>query len=269
MTEKLKTVLKEKCREMDIPIFGVASAESWEKPPFRPWIPKDFYPRSVFPEAKSVIVIGLPVHLPVIETTPSVWYRELYGTLNRLLDQYTYRIAEYLNKCGYPSVSVPRDGYTGIDVLLEKPVAFFSHRHAAFLAGLGNFGVNNMLLTPEYGPRVRFGSVFTAACLPPDPLMEEELCCHCMACVRMCPVSALNGGGNYPESLTDKKACAENSARLEKRRLAPCGICIKVCPQGKDRTYYDRKNIVIYDDNNEIRPELKKAWEHVRSYGTK
>ena len=62
----------------------------------------------------------------------------------------------------HPS-SFPGDGYFGIKALLKNPVAFFSHRHAAFLAGLGNFGVNNMLLTPEYGPRVRFGSVFTSA----------------------------------------------------------------------------------------------------------
>lgn len=268
MTEdELKQALLERCAAMEIPLVGVADVGRWEEPPFRPWVPEAFRPRSIYPEAKSVVVIGLPVHLPVIETTPSIWYRELYRTLNTLLDQYTYRIAEYLNECGYPSVSVPRDGYTGIDVLLEKPVAFFSHRHAAFLAGLGNFGVNNMLLTPEYGPRVRFGSVLTAAPLPPDPLLEEDLCTRCMACVRMCPASALDERG-YPEGLTDKKACAENSARLEKRRLAPCGICVRVCPIGRDRTLYDRKKIGIYRDPS-LRPDLKKAWEHVRSYGTK
>ena len=269
MAGELKQALKDKCSGMDIPLFGVADVGRWENPPFKPWMPEAFYPRSIFPEAKSVVVIGLPVHLPVIETAPSIWYRELYRTLNSLLDQYTWRIAEYLNERGYPSVFVPRDGYTGIDVLLEKPIAFFSHRHAAFFAGLGNFGMNNMLLTPEYGPRVRFGSVLTTAELPPDPMMEEELCTRCMACVRMCPASALRDKGQYPESLTDKKACAENSAGLEKRRLAPCGICVKVCPAGRDRTFYDRKNIGIYDEDRNLRPDLKRAWEHVRSYGTR
>lgn len=268
MTEELKKALKDKCRAMDIPLFGVAGVGRWENPPFEPWMPEQFYPQSIFPEAKSVVVIGLPVHLPVIESAPSIWYRELYRTVNSLLDQYTYRIAGYLNECGYPSVFVPRDGYTGIDVLLEKPVAFFSHRHAAFLAGLGNFGLNNMLLTPQYGPRVRFGSVLTAADLPSDPLMKDELCNRCMACVRMCPASALKDEGDYPRSVTDKRACAENSAMLEKRHLAPCGICVKVCPIGEDRTFYDRKNIRIYDEKG-TRPDLTRAWEHVRSYGTR
>ncbi|WP_298667426.1 epoxyqueuosine reductase [uncultured Methanofollis sp.] len=267
MTDGLVQAIRERCRAMEIPLVGVADVRRWEDPPFRPWMPEAFYPQSIFPEARSVVVIGLPVSLPVIETAPSIWYRELYRTVNTLLDQYTYRIAAYLVERGYPSVFVPRDGYTGIDVLLEKPVAFFSHRHAAFLAGLGTFGVNNMLLTPGYGPRVRFGSVITAAELPPDPLMEGDLCTRCMACVRMCPASALGEGG-YPAALTDKKACAENSARLEKRHLAPCGICVKVCPVGRDRDLYGRKNIGIYSDPSR-RPDLERAWEHVRSYGTK
>jgi epoxyqueuosine reductase QueG len=49
-----------------------------------------------------------------------------------------------------------------------------------------------MLLTPEFGPRVRFGSIFTAAELPSDPLLDLDLCTRCMRCVRMCPAAALN-----------------------------------------------------------------------------
>jgi epoxyqueuosine reductase QueG len=55
-----------------------------------------------------------------------------------------------LNNEGFPSIWIPRDGYGSISILKEKPIAFFSHRHAAFLAGLGNFGINNMLLTEKY-----------------------------------------------------------------------------------------------------------------------
>ena len=121
-------------------MVGVASVERWETPPFEPWMPKEFYPQSIYPEAKSVVVIGLPISLPVLETSPSIWYQELYKTVNILLDQYTYRLSNYLSERGYPSVFVPRDGYTNIEALLKNPVAFFSHRHAAYLAGLGSFG---------------------------------------------------------------------------------------------------------------------------------
>lgn len=131
---------------------GRGQCGSVEGSPFQPWMPEEFYPQSIYPEARSVIVIGLPVSLPVLETSPSIYYRELYNTINSLLDQHTYRLAAFLTQLGHPSIFVPRDGYFGIRALLKNPVAFFSHRHAALLAGLGNFGVNNMLLTPEYGP---------------------------------------------------------------------------------------------------------------------
>ena len=110
MNEELKRALLHKCESMDIPIVGVANVECWNNPPFLPWMPEEFYPQSIFPEARSVIVIGLPISLPALETSPSIYYRELYTTVNSLLDQYTYRLANFLTDSGYPSVFVPRDG---------------------------------------------------------------------------------------------------------------------------------------------------------------
>ena len=121
---------------MEIPMVGVASVERWETPPFEPWMPEEFFPQSIYPEAKSVVVIGLPISLPVLETSPSIWYRELYRTVNILLDQYTYRLSNYLSEKGYPSVFVPRDGYASIEALLKNPVAFFSTGTQAILQGL-------------------------------------------------------------------------------------------------------------------------------------
>ncbi|WP_233083750.1 4Fe-4S binding protein [Methanococcoides orientis] len=265
--QQLKEVLLEKCREMEIPLVGVANVERWEKPLFHPWIPEEFHPQSIYPEARSAIVIGLPVTLPVLETSPSIYYRELYKTVNSLLDQYTYRLSNFLTEKGYSSIFVPRDGYGSIKVLLDNPVAFFSHRHAAVLAGLGNFGVNNTILTPEYGPRIRFGTIFTTAELEPDNIMEKQLCNHCMRCVRMCPSNAL-AEKNYPEGITDKKACASFSDELNKREISPCGICIKVCPIGEDRKTYGRENASMYKKKDEFK-KYHNAWEHVRSYGGK
>lgn len=263
--EELKHILRERCRGMEIPVVGIAGAARWETPLFVPWVPEAFRPRAIFPETCSVIVIGLPIHLPVLETSPSIWYREEYHTVNTLLDQYTYRLAAFLNRLGYPSVPVPRDGYGSIRVLLAHPVAFFSHRHAAFLAGLGNFGTNNMLLTPEFGPRVRFGTILSAANLPQDPIRETPLCTRCMRCVERCPTRALTGG-EYPGELTDKPACATHSAHLNERSISPCGICIKVCPVGEDRKHFGREDPSVYEPGK-TPPPLERAWKHVQSHG--
>jgi epoxyqueuosine reductase QueG len=245
---------------------GFASALSWDTPPFEPWVPLPFRPQAIWPEVKTVIVIGIPVSLPIVETAPSIWYHELYRTVNTLLDTSAFRIAGFLNDEGFSSVSLPRDGYGSIGILKENPVTFFSHRHAAFLAGLGTFGINNMLLTPHYGPRVRFTSIFTTAEIHADPIITEDLCTKCMRCVDVCPVKAIPGT-DYPDGVTDKITCATRSEALHKRYISPCGLCIKVCPVGEDRSLFHRKNMGIYDEGSNENLPFHAAWKHVRSYG--
>lgn len=256
MDAALREAVEAHCRRLEVPLVGFAPASRWDEPRFASLVPEPFRPTAVQPGTRTVIVIGLPVLLPVVESAPSIWYHEHYRTLNELLDQHAYRIAGALNAQGYASVPVPRDGYGSIRVLLERPIAFFSHRHAAYLAGLGTFGISNVLLTPGYGPRVRFASVLTAAELPPDPVIEEDLCTACMSCVEECPVDAI-GGGEYPGSLTGKEACAGRAAELLRRHISPCGRCIAVCPVGLDRRLWT-------DTDGEA---MRRAREHVRAYG--
>ena len=97
MDHQLKQRLLAKCRDMGIPLVGVADVRRWEELPFQPWMPREFFPQSIVPGSRSVVVIGLPVEF-VLETSPSIYYREMYNVLNSLLDQYTYSIAEFLIK---------------------------------------------------------------------------------------------------------------------------------------------------------------------------
>src|SRR3990170_4701477 len=179
--QTLKKELLKRCKTLGIPLVGFAPVDRWKNPPeelqnvLLPWIPEDFWPQSIYPEAKTVIVIGLPVSLPIVETAPSIYYYELYSTVNSMLDSKAYEIANFLNEKGFSSIYLPRDGYGNIKILIDKPFAFFSHKHAAYLAGLGSFGHNNVLLTPQYGPRVRFTSIFTSAQITPDQIRMKDL----------------------------------------------------------------------------------------------
>jgi epoxyqueuosine reductase QueG len=261
-------LVRNACTKLDIPLVGFAPADRWEDPQFSSLVPPSFRPKSIIPETQNVIVIGLPVHLPVLDTAPSIFYHELYKTVNSLLDGHAYRIAEALNTEGHASTAIPRDGYGSIGVIKEKPIAFFSHRHAAYLAGLGTFGVNNMVLTPEYGPRIRFTSIFTTAQLPPSQVMTESQCIHCMKCVDACPANALLPL-DYPEGITEKKSCATRAEQLFHRHISPCGLCIRVCPVGDDRKLYGREDTDIYDEKDDRFRSLHAAWTHVRSYGSR
>ncbi len=268
VTLQLSSRVVNKCKELDVPLVGFASADRWDDPLFDPWIPEQFRPRSIYPQTNTVIVIGIPVTLPALETSPSLWYHELYKTVNTLLDTAAYRISIMLNELGHNSIALPRDGYGSIHVLKENPVAFFSHRHAAFLAGLGNFGVNNMILTPEYGPRVRFTSIFSEAGISGGTIIQTPICTRCMRCVTICPVNALQKE-DYPDGLINKERCTARSEELSKRYISPCGFCIKVCPVGEDRKRFHRERPGIYDETNQEYAHYHKAWDHVRSYGGK
>ena len=276
--KSIKDELIDKVKEMGIPLVGFAPVERWPDPPkelpnkFKDWIPEEFWPQSIYPEAKTVIVIGLPIQLPIIETAPSIYYHELYNIVNTLLDSKGYEISNFLTEKGYPSIYLPRDGYGDIEVLLKNPVAFFSHKHAAYLAGMGSFGENNVILTKEYGPRVRFTSIFTTAVIEGDPIPGEDLCKHCKRCINQCPVNAIPEGielednsGDFFRPI-DKIACANRSKMLRKDFKSPCGICIKVCPVGMDRKVFNREDMSIYTDKKDSK--YRKAWNHVTKYGS-
>ncbi len=273
----IKEELIIKAREMGIPLIGFAPVERWSHPPkelpnkFKEWIPEEFWPQSIYPETKTVIVIGLPVQLPIVETAPSIYYHELYTIVNNLLDSKAYELSNYLTDKGCPSIYLPRDGYGNIDILLKNPVAFFSHKHAAYLAGMGSFGENNVLLTKDYGPRVRFTSIFTSAIIEGDPITGDKLCTHCKRCANQCPVNAISKSSESSNDSDDnyrpidKIACATRSKKLRKDYRSPCGICIKVCPVGMDRKIFNREDMSIYTEDS----KYKKAWEHVKKYGSR
>jgi epoxyqueuosine reductase QueG len=69
----------------------------------------------------------------------------------------------------------------------------FSHRHAATRAGLGEFGYNNLVLTPEFGSRQRFNSIITDAELVPDPLIDKPICRRdaCQLCQKACSMGVI------------------------------------------------------------------------------
>ncbi|MBP2636228.1 MAG: 4Fe-4S ferredoxin, iron-sulpur binding protein [Firmicutes bacterium] len=235
-------------------------------------MPEEFYPHRVWPLAKTVIVLGVPVWLPIVEAAPAQLGREQYTITNELLDEAAYRLAAYLNRNGHAAINICRDGYGDSDVLMETPVAVFSHVWAAHYAGLGKVGWNHTLLTPQFGPRLRLVSILTALELPGDPMLEKDLCTHCMLCQKICPANALAGERTDLYADMDKRACTGNGKRLRKAYRNPCGFCIKVCPVGKDRQLFQSTNVQKYFKEQEVlaqnpdAPEYR-SWQHLRKYG--
>lgn len=259
------------CKQQGADLVGFAPVERWDE---EGTVPPEFRPRALFPPTQTVIVIGIGMPLPIVETTPSILHKELYDTSNIELDQIAFRLVRFLNRQGYPSYYFTRDGYGSLKILKKRMYAAFGHTKAAQYAGLGTIGLSNNLLTPEFGPRVRFISVFTSAKLEPSPMITKELCIKCLACAKCCPKRALKPRKDQIIADLDKIACTEMARELTRRRCYPCGICTKVCPIGADRKLYKEKGVMkkylaeekaLADDPDD---PVYHSWTHVRKYGS-
>lgn len=269
----LKQEVIEYATEHGADIIGFAGADRWLE--FNE-IPPDFWPGALWDKTRTVIVIGMQMPLPIVDTTPSNIHLEAYETSNRELDGLAYNLTRYLNKKGHASICLPRDGYRSLKKILEIPYAPFSHTFAAKYAGLGTVSRSHNLLTPEFGPRVRLVSVFTDAVIEPDPVLTKDLCIHCRLCAKCCPSGALkevSTASNYYYDL-DVAACVETHQILTKKRAYPCGACTKVCPVGKDRQLYQEKNMTkkYLDELEALGKDINdpeyKTWNHFRKLGS-
>ena len=193
---------------------------------------------SRFPRALSIgislhdsIVDQLPRHkeIPVART-----YDYLYDTVNRSLDRIAFRLSVLLNKQEYKTLLIPAS-----DTLdKEKSLGLFSHKLAAHLAGLGWIGPSCLLITPEFGPRVRWATVLTDAPLKPGKPIANG-CNDCRQCVDACPPKAFTGRPFDPDEPRDMRfktrRCIDYRAQLEKKVTGArvCGMCVYICPVGR------------------------------------
>lgn len=216
-------------------LIRIADVDRWETHPITA---SEFWPKRIWPWCTRAIVMVLPLPIPIIETTPSAIYAELYNTTNRLLDNMAYQLSIWLNRKGYHSIFFPRDCYGDVSVLLKDPTASFSHVLAGYYAGLGTIGYSHNLITKEYGPRVRLVSVLTDAPVDADPMLEQELCNQCRLCERKCPNQCFTFVPGQMEAEMNRIRCTEYHVQLKAEFRFPCGICATVCPVGEDRKVY-------------------------------
>lgn len=127
-------------------------------------------------------------------------------------------LADWLTAAGKPSLPLADLAAISFPTLNKNP-ELFANAPFAVAAGVGELGLNGMLLTPEFGPRQRYAFVLTTADLESTvPYAGEKLCREgCRLCVDACPTQALNpdqthecqvgANGSYPVACRDAVRC--------------------------------------------------------------
>ena len=118
------------------------------------------------------------------------------------------------------------------------PKVILSHITQAHLAGLGEMGDSGMLITPEYGPRVRLATILTSLPLSGPEELPKGICTHCGRCRKICPSGSIYGGRfdlTHPErAYRDLDKCTayrDNNLKTLGSRF--CNLCQVICPVGK------------------------------------
>jgi epoxyqueuosine reductase QueG len=240
-----------------IDIVGIAPISRFE------FAPAGYRPTDILSSATNVVIIGIQTlgdessHVHVMQSN--------YWTTSLEINRVAYYCAKWLSNKGYAVAPIP--SFIPLDMFKESGMrADFSLRHGAVEAGLGEIGLNNLLITPRYGPRIRLASIITNAPMRVDPRFEQTICLReaCGLCVSKCPAEALTLSGEI-----DKRKCLRQVQKfgfstffkllrhlleaeksdiptilrdssfieffqfIEMSGAAECAECIRVCPIGQ------------------------------------
>lgn len=237
-------------RLFDAPLVGFGSAEDplfdiFKKPEvIGPW---HMSPHEWLPGAKTVISFFFPASEPVRKSNSEKsdiasmqWvYARIEG--QDFIASYMRAMAEHIQEMTGAACCVPQadsrwqriingQGIEGYDEI--TPATFgsrWSERHAAYVCGLGTFGLSKGLIT-QRGMAGRFGSIITELDAEPDSRPYTgiyDYCIHCNLCVDRCPVGAID-----PVSGKDHILCS-HCMDESKKHFYPrygCGLCQTAVP---------------------------------------
>lgn len=217
----LKALVKETAFRTGMDMCGVAGIDRFAESP------KGAHPTDILPGCKSVIVIGVRLLEGIVQVNFRTFedgredLKGLYGTYgyamlpNFALTYSCYQIAQVIERnTGAFATPLSTGPYTNGRQI--------SIRHCAVAAGLGEFGWMSIVLTPDFGPRNRFGVILTTAEIEPDPMYSGPKLCDpetCNICTDACPTKAI---GIYGSDNCHSCTLGENSYTYAKVNFQRC-----------------------------------------------
>jgi epoxyqueuosine reductase len=185
-----------------------------------------------------VIVVGEPMDFELTATVPSALSGSATGMGYTHDTVVLLTLTQYIRNLGYRAVASMNDSALAIPLAVQ--------------AGLGEVGRHSLLITEEYGPRLRLGKIFTDLPLvidQPKKFGVREFCDICQRCSSACPPKAIPSGPPSRDaySVSNLKGIlrwttwAEKCFRFWAGQNSDCSICIRICPYNRDFSkWYNR-----------------------------
>lgn len=177
----------DKAIEAGASLAGIASVEAIKNSPTYQKLGLPDWPE----DARSALVLALshPINQPQLDW----WDNRRDSAGNRRLIDICKQVGSWLKEHHQ---------------IKHHPLAYAIERggiylkDAAALAGIGVIGKNNLLITPEFGPRVRLRAMFINQDLKPTGLIDFNPCEGCRApCLKACPRKA------FPDKIYSLPPC--------------------------------------------------------------
>ena len=191
-------------------------------------------PKDLLPTAQSVLVYFLPFIKEIPKSNrggemASVEWASAYVETNEMIMALNNFLNDLLQEQGYDSKVLPPTHNFDAESLISD----WSHKHVAYIAGLGDFGYHHQLITQK-GSCGRLGSLITEAPLKPTLRSSATFCSNrfdesCRVCQQRCPMDALQ------EEEFDRHGCYDLLLKNEALHSAigradVCGKCVAVVP---------------------------------------
>lgn len=247
----LEIKISECAKKAGIDLLGYAPKERFD------FLPAHLNPFSIFPEGKTVIMLGKRIcrgSLRGVEEGTNFIDYSFFGS-GWLEDEFLaiacYDMTRVIEDEGWEAVPIfPNPSEVkaqGVPVSPERPAPNVhpDFTYAAVACGIAEISVNGILFTPEFGSRQRFHMIITDAELTPSQILEQKVCDGCMKCADVCPLGAVSKtefetveicGKTMKIAKIDYNKCKKCPNGAVPNRLSPMGkpdriaaLCNRTC----------------------------------------
>lgn len=225
----MKEELKSAARESGADLVGIADLRPFKAEPCGLHFEQ-------FANAVSIAIHLDDRIVDSIDGAPTPDYARHYRTVNARLDAITAQLVTWINDRGFAALAIAAS--QTVDEI--NHLGSISHKAVARVAGIGWQGKSLLIVSPQFGPRIRLSTVLTQMPLDADTPLKNR-CGRCMECTKACPASAIKNVSTKDRYQTRDEAlhfgrCVEQTLHFKAQpeiAAQVCGVCVKVCPFGR------------------------------------